>query len=375
MYAGERHTRICYYTTPSLGSRNTSPGWEANNCIKICTSHYVQNLNTHSYSSWQAPEVLWSQLNSYGPLSGAGTPWVKKLSHWALEPASHQPLSERVTTPNPAEPGAGEGHDLPPSHSHGHLELLHPLPLHVFCLAEELETLLPLKVNQVEAVGPLWGAGDTLATAMASGPGTCPRAPLPALCAHVSSPVFTHAHVCALAFLQVLYVHLCIPVCAPIPLLEQCALVRARANILTPACSRHVHCVPECSHVYMYCVCTCTRVPCLCTGTGVECMHVHPCCVHCLHMCSHVYMRPACGSCGLMYLGPCLSLWCAHLCVHTRTHAPGPTLPQDIWALLLPSPPWALSPNLLLSVWFPREPLPRALPRPCLPTFTSPGQC
>lgn len=47
--------------------------------------------------------------------------------------------------------------EAPAQNSHGHLELLHPLPLHVFRLAEELEALLSLEVNQVEAIGPLWG--------------------------------------------------------------------------------------------------------------------------------------------------------------------------------------------------------------------------
>jgi len=40
-------------------------------------------------------------------------------------------------------------------HSHGHLKLLHPLPLGLLGLAEELEALLALQVDQVEAVGPL----------------------------------------------------------------------------------------------------------------------------------------------------------------------------------------------------------------------------
>ena len=40
-------------------------------------------------------------------------------------------------------------------HSHGHFKLLHPLPLGLLRLAEELEALLSLQVDQVEAVGPL----------------------------------------------------------------------------------------------------------------------------------------------------------------------------------------------------------------------------
>lgn len=43
-----------------------------------------------------------------------------------------------------------------PRHSHGHLKLLHPLPFHLFRLAEKLEALLALKVSEVEAVRPLW---------------------------------------------------------------------------------------------------------------------------------------------------------------------------------------------------------------------------
>lgn len=43
-----------------------------------------------------------------------------------------------------------------PRHSHGHFKLLHPLPFHLFRLAEKLESLLALKVSEVEAVRPLW---------------------------------------------------------------------------------------------------------------------------------------------------------------------------------------------------------------------------
>lgn len=39
--------------------------------------------------------------------------------------------------------------------SHGHFKLLHPLPLHLLSLAEELEALFPLEVDQVEAIRPL----------------------------------------------------------------------------------------------------------------------------------------------------------------------------------------------------------------------------
>lgn len=39
--------------------------------------------------------------------------------------------------------------------SHCHFKLLHPLPLHLLRLAEELEALLSLEVDEVEAVRPL----------------------------------------------------------------------------------------------------------------------------------------------------------------------------------------------------------------------------
>lgn len=58
--------------------------------------------------------------------------------------------------PRPRE-GQKARANRPAQNSHGHLELLHPLPLHVFRLAEELKALLSLEVNQVEAIGPLWG--------------------------------------------------------------------------------------------------------------------------------------------------------------------------------------------------------------------------
>lgn len=40
-------------------------------------------------------------------------------------------------------------------YSHGHFKLLHPLPLCLLSFTKELEALLPLQVDQVEAVRPL----------------------------------------------------------------------------------------------------------------------------------------------------------------------------------------------------------------------------
>lgn len=76
----------------------------------------------------------------------AGAPWGRSLSH--IQHQNHllpSPLPER---------GRGK---VPARNSHGHLKLLHPLPLHVLRLAEELKALLSLEVNQVEAIGPLGG--------------------------------------------------------------------------------------------------------------------------------------------------------------------------------------------------------------------------
>lgn len=42
------------------------------------------------------------------------------------------------------------------SYSHGHLKLLHPLPLGFLSFTKELEALLPLQVDQVETIRPLW---------------------------------------------------------------------------------------------------------------------------------------------------------------------------------------------------------------------------
>ncbi len=41
------------------------------------------------------------------------------------------------------------------SYSHGHVKLLHPLPLRLLSFTKELEALLPLQVDQVETVRPL----------------------------------------------------------------------------------------------------------------------------------------------------------------------------------------------------------------------------
>lgn len=67
-------------------------------------------------------------------------------------------VMEPVSVSGHAKPARGLPPPPPaPGDSHGHLELLHPLPLHVFRLAEKLEALLPLQVDEIEAIGPLWG--------------------------------------------------------------------------------------------------------------------------------------------------------------------------------------------------------------------------
>lgn len=84
-----------------------------------------------------------------------------------LHPGQRRQAEPRVTgrTSHLRSPrGAGHPHGPVRADSHGHLKLLHPFPLHVLCLAEKLEALLALQVNEIEAVGPLRGDGSTLGT-------------------------------------------------------------------------------------------------------------------------------------------------------------------------------------------------------------------
>lgn len=157
--------------------------------------------------------------------------------------------------------------------SHGHLELLHPLPLHVLRLAEELEALLALQVDQVEAVGPLRGAGHTAAGG-ASG----------SLAQACTSKCGVHVGVSLCAC-----VWMCVCICTRVP-------ARAPAQ---PVCLS----VPPCMQVYSVCVCLCVhQYVCMC------CAFLHTQLLLCKHM-STVYSY----ACACMCAHVCTLLACGHM--------------------------------------------------------------
>lgn len=117
-------------------------------------------------------------------------------------------------------PGAPEPPRCPLD-SHGHLKLLHPLPLRVLRLAEELEALLALQVDQVEAVGPLGGGG------------MCVR-----ICTvHSCARLCLHVHVCVCMCMGTVHSHACLCLCVHMCMttVHSCGVdMCARVHVHTP---------------------------------------------------------------------------------------------------------------------------------------------
>lgn len=70
-----------------------------------------------------------------------GGDWLHPGRHRLSLRSLEGPLSEKPTRPASCTPCCG-------TLMHGYLKLLHPLPLHVLCLAEKLEALLALQASE-----------------------------------------------------------------------------------------------------------------------------------------------------------------------------------------------------------------------------------
>jgi len=84
-------------------------------------------------------------------LGGMPSCWALPLFAWNPTLPAHGSFAIRAALQYPAAQCSSPRARC----SHCHFKLLHPLPLHLLCLAEELEALLSLQVDQVEAVRPL----------------------------------------------------------------------------------------------------------------------------------------------------------------------------------------------------------------------------